>query len=164
MKPYSEAESKPQPLFVSPIKYRVLVASSDHNWLGKCVRQLEKVGCKVSAARTGIECLEEIRKDIPDILVVHDRLNWGGATGVLAAAADKGYFNRLRALYCGIPETSLDEVTEMPHLPAEIYLTRCEGIEQISEFVQFVSIGYFDGATCPHEISRVEHAFFYPPQ
>jgi DNA-binding NtrC family response regulator len=45
---------------------------------------LEKQGLFVVTAQNGIECIEQVRRFHPEILILETDLLWGGAEGVLA--------------------------------------------------------------------------------
>jgi DNA-binding response OmpR family regulator len=47
---------------------------------------LEKLGHRVATAGNGVECVELLRSERPDLLVLEAPLQWGGSDGVLEVA------------------------------------------------------------------------------
>ena len=68
---------------------RVLMADPDPMFLDSYSKRLEPMGFDVSTARNGLECLENLRQVLPDILVLEPSLSWGGGDGVLAVMREE---------------------------------------------------------------------------
>lgn len=68
---------------------RVLVASSSY-YRQTCYRQwLTELDHEVAVASGGVECLQQLRRSPPELLVLEAPLLWGGSDGVLAAILDE---------------------------------------------------------------------------
>ncbi len=67
---------------------RVLIADHDEALLASYTAYLAGEGFGVATARSGLECLEQLRHSLPDILVLDLELPWGGGAGVLARMPD----------------------------------------------------------------------------
>ena len=61
----------------------ILLATADDNLIGS-IRTLAFSEPTCVVARSGVECLAELRRLTPDMLVLDAYLPWGGAEGVLA--------------------------------------------------------------------------------
>lgn len=64
----------------------IVVASSSPYRQATYREALEKLGHRVATAGNGIECVELLRKEKPDLLVLEAPLQWGGSDGVLEVA------------------------------------------------------------------------------
>ena len=62
---------------------RILIADPDRFLAERYSRHLGERGASVSTATTGLECIEELREAVPDVLVLDPALPWGGGDGVL---------------------------------------------------------------------------------
>lgn len=62
---------------------RILVAASHERRRHWCCAGLARYGFRVAEASDGLECLEAMRRQPPDIVVLHEGLLWGGGEGVL---------------------------------------------------------------------------------
>lgn len=47
--------------------------------------ELAEFGFDVVAVSDGLECIERLREDHPDVLLLESSLQWGGADGILSA-------------------------------------------------------------------------------
>ncbi len=63
---------------------RVLITDADENLLDRYREQLGLHGCDVVVATNGVECLQRLREEVPDVLVLEPSIPWGGGDGVLA--------------------------------------------------------------------------------
>lgn len=61
---------------------RVLMADGDQTLLEVVERYLTHHGHEVRIAASGLECLALLRRDAPDVVVLHRGLPWGGSEGV----------------------------------------------------------------------------------
>lgn len=94
----------------------VLLASSDPALRQTYLSYFRSIGFQVEAVADGLECLDRLRHDQPDALVVDIDLPWGGGDGVISClSGDEGL--RPRAV------VALGSVT-----PAE--LSGCVGLPQ----------------------------------
>jgi DNA-binding response OmpR family regulator len=67
---------------------RVLLADSDEQSLARYRAYLAKEGFIVCAARTGLECMERLIEQTPDVLVLNPALMAGFGAGTLSTLAD----------------------------------------------------------------------------
>lgn len=63
---------------------RVLIADPDKSLQTMYRDSLFQEDFEISAALTGLECMDRLREDTPDVLVLEPQLPWGGGEGVLA--------------------------------------------------------------------------------
>jgi len=66
------------------MKLKVLVAEADEELAELVCSYLLAQECEVRVARSGVECLEKVRRFSPRVLVLAVELLWGGGCGVLA--------------------------------------------------------------------------------
>lgn len=66
---------------------RVLIADPDESLLGE-YREHSREGFEVTTAPNGLECVDRLREQVPDVLVLEPQLPWGGGDGVLAMMHD----------------------------------------------------------------------------
>lgn len=66
---------------------RVLIADPDESLLGE-YREHSREGFEVVTAPNGLECVDRLREQVPDALVLEPALPWGGGDGVLAMMHD----------------------------------------------------------------------------
>lgn len=62
---------------------RLLIAISDAETRDLYSRFFSSAGYDVSMAADGLQCLERIRAEHPDVLVLDQEIPWGGGDGVL---------------------------------------------------------------------------------
>ncbi len=65
------------------MKPRLLIADSDAELRDVFRRFFSGSGFDVATAGDGLECLEQVRQFLPDVLVVEREILWGGGEGVL---------------------------------------------------------------------------------
>jgi hypothetical protein len=65
------------------MKPRLLIADSDAELRDVFRRFFSGSGFDVATAGAGLECLEQFRQFLPDVLVVEREMPWGGGEGVL---------------------------------------------------------------------------------
>src|SRR5579863_4951568 len=87
-RPCCRGRSRRGPRVVEPI--RVLVAHPDAGLRSACRESLGGEGCEVASAGSGLECLSQLKVDLPDVLVLDVDLPWGGGDGVLAWLGEHG--------------------------------------------------------------------------
>lgn len=63
---------------------RVLMADGDEMFLDVAQRYLSHRGIEVKTATNGLESVALLRRDVPDVVVLHRQLLWGGSDGVRA--------------------------------------------------------------------------------
>jgi CheY-like chemotaxis protein len=68
----------------------VLVAESDAGLRDVYKKFLGGRDFDVQTAACGLECLEKLRQELPDVLVLDLALPWGGGDGVLAWLCEEG--------------------------------------------------------------------------
>ncbi len=66
---------------------RVLIADSDQSLLAK-YQEHSSDDVEVLTALSGLECVDQLRQQAPDVLVLEPQLPWGGGDGVLAMMHD----------------------------------------------------------------------------
>ena len=66
---------------------RVLIADPDEILLGE-YREHSRESWEVVTAPNGLVCVERLREQVPDVLVLEPQLPWGGGDGVLAMMHD----------------------------------------------------------------------------
>jgi len=69
-------------------QHRVLLADSDELSLARYRAYLAKEGFIVGTARTGLECMERLIEQAPDVLVLNPGLMAGFGAGTLSSLAD----------------------------------------------------------------------------
>jgi len=65
------------------MKPRLLIADSDAELRDMFRRYFSASGFDIAMADDGLECLEQFRQFLPDVLVVEREMPWGGGDGVL---------------------------------------------------------------------------------
>lgn len=65
-------------------RHRVLLADSDQPLLERYGSFLRQSGFEVALSTNGLECLAQLRRFKPEVLVLEPRLPWGQGEGVLA--------------------------------------------------------------------------------
>jgi CheY-like chemotaxis protein len=69
---------------------KVIIAHANDG-ASQIIRQfLSEGGCDVETVSDGLECLEQLRRLVPDVLVLDLELPWGGGDGVLARMREDG--------------------------------------------------------------------------
>lgn len=68
---------------------RLLIAVSDGETRDLYDRFFSSAGYDVSTAANGLQCLERIRADHPDLLVLDNEIPWGGGDGILEVIDDE---------------------------------------------------------------------------
>ncbi len=65
------------------MKPLLLIADADGDLLDLHQRFFIDHGCRVATATNGLGCLAQLRRHVPDVLILDRDLPWGGAAGVL---------------------------------------------------------------------------------
>jgi len=86
---------------------RVLMADGDEMFLDVAQRHLSHRGIEVKTATNGLESVALLRRDVPDVVVLHRQLLWGGSDGVRACMQQVPGWAEIPAIL-----TLDDEVTE----------------------------------------------------
>jgi len=73
------------------MKLNVLVAETDEDLAEAICSQLLAHEGEVHVARSGLECLEKVRRFSPQVLVLAEELLWGGGCGVLACLRELNF-------------------------------------------------------------------------
>lgn len=66
----------------------LIIADSDEGILKRCEHYALLQGAALRTAKGGVECLGELRRSRPDVLVLDLDLLWGGGDGVLSVMRD----------------------------------------------------------------------------
>ena len=74
---------------------RLLLADSDESILKRCEKGCSNNGITLRTAKGGVECLAELRRSPPDVLVLDVDLPWGGGDGVLEVMCDDDSLARI---------------------------------------------------------------------
>ena len=69
---------------------KMLIAHPDQRYRSALRRWFGKRGHKVVTVDNGINCVNALRHEAPDVLVLHQGLLWGGADGVLEIMRQDG--------------------------------------------------------------------------
>jgi DNA-binding response OmpR family regulator len=70
---------------------KVLIADADAELAGAVCSHLIARECDARIARSGLQCLEEVRRFSPQVLVLAVELLWGGGLGVLACLRERRF-------------------------------------------------------------------------
>ena len=89
---------------------RLMVADADEGMLERCERYSSLNGIALRTASGGVECLAELRRSPPDVLVLDMDLPWGGGDGVLSIMREDDSLAR-------IPVVLLDRNSEAAFRP-----------------------------------------------
>jgi DNA-binding response OmpR family regulator len=73
------------------MKLKVLIAEADEELAQAACSCLIAHECEARVARSGLQCLEEIRRFCPQVLVLAVELLWGGGCGVLACLRERRF-------------------------------------------------------------------------
>jgi hypothetical protein len=114
----------------------VLIAGSDDFWRSECANRLRRNGFRDCMAKNGLECLEILRKQPTEILVLSDRLLWGGIAGVVEAMDQEELHPTVCTLYCGFAGKTSDAVIHIPTLMLDVYLMPTDAVEEVVSFVR----------------------------
>jgi DNA-binding NtrC family response regulator len=77
------------------LKRSLLVANSDNAMSGLYNHYFSSVGYRVETVSDGRACLDRIREDLPDMLLLDQQLPWGGGEGVLACLREESDLTRI---------------------------------------------------------------------
>jgi CheY-like chemotaxis protein len=72
-----------------------MIADSDERVLERCKRYSSLRGIALRTAKGGVECLDELRRSPPDVLVLDLDLPWGGGDGVLTVMHEDASLARI---------------------------------------------------------------------
>ena len=64
-----------------------MIADPDESLMAE-YREYSREGFEIVTARNGLECVDRLREQAPDVLVLEPQLPWGGGDGVLAMMHD----------------------------------------------------------------------------
>lgn len=64
----------------------ILVASSSAYRQAMYREAIAKLGHQVQVASSGVDCIQRLRRDVPEMLILEAPLSWGGSDGVLEVA------------------------------------------------------------------------------
>lgn len=96
----------------SESRRQVVLASGDDGILTAGYASLTASGWDVVTARDGLECLADLRRYSPDLIVLDSSLLWGGAEGVLSLLANK-LLPGVPVVLIGNPPRLPDSITPM---------------------------------------------------
>lgn len=85
------------------MKLNVLIAEAEEELTEAICTQLLVQECDVRIARSGVECLELVRRFSPQVLVLAEELLWGGGCGVLACLRESTLGYRLSVILTATP-------------------------------------------------------------
>lgn len=88
---------------------RLLIADSDPTMTELYETYFSDKGYQVVTAGNGLQCLQAIREHMPDVLVLEEKLPWGGSDGVLECLQQDYPF--------ASPEVVLLTSVKDPHTP-----------------------------------------------
>lgn len=74
---------------------RVLIAGSDESVLKRCAENCFRQSIALRSATGGVDCLAELRRWRPDVLVLDAELPWGGGDGVLEIMSEDDALARI---------------------------------------------------------------------
>jgi len=66
------------------VSYRVLIADHDPALLESCRRFFPRHSWELAGASSGLECVVQLRRFLPHVLILEPSIPWGGGAGVLA--------------------------------------------------------------------------------
>lgn len=94
----------------------ILIALSDRRLLTSYYQSLSKIGLDVGIATDGLDCVAQMRRALPEILVLDPDLLWGGGDGVLSVLHDDERLARTQVLVLPARPQSvgLQRVTRFP--------------------------------------------------
>lgn len=72
---------------------RLLIADSDPTLKELYEQYFTDQGCQVVTVGNGLQCIDAIRKQMPDVLVIEHQIPWGGGDGVLQCLHQDYPFN-----------------------------------------------------------------------
>jgi CheY-like chemotaxis protein len=81
-----------------PMKPRFLIAHSDAGQRRRYRRLFSACGLRVFTARNGIDCLTQLGRVRPQVLLLDTQLLWGGSEGVLACLREDPALPRVRVV------------------------------------------------------------------
>jgi DNA-binding response OmpR family regulator len=77
---------------------RVLIADPNEHLLAAYRKCLSQHGFDVATATNGLECVEQLRQFMPDVLVFEPAMPWGGGDGVLAVMHEQPGTSKVRVM------------------------------------------------------------------
>ena len=95
----------------------LLIAAPDARLL-RAVAALFDSDCEVRTARTGLDCVRQLRAKPPDLLVLVPPLLWGSEAGVVAVLDDDSALHRVPVLVFADPAG--DDPTVAQYVPREV--------------------------------------------
>lgn len=96
---------------------RLMVADADQSMLERCERYSSLNGIALRTATGGIECLAELRRWFPDVLVLDMNLPWGGGDGVLTVMREDDLLARIPVV---LIDRNADCVVGPRHFPENV--------------------------------------------
>ncbi len=76
----------------------ILLAEADPTTAATHARELEQIGYTVLTVSDGLGCLERLRSQRPDLLVLDAEIPWGGGDGVLAVCQEEPHLRCIPAI------------------------------------------------------------------
>lgn len=86
----------------------VLVASSSAYRRWWYVEQLQLHDLEVSTAHDGLNCIQQMRAILPDVVLLEPSLLWGGSHGVLAVRSEDPEFQNIPVVLIAVDGVSPD--------------------------------------------------------
>lgn len=95
------------------MKQSLLIAEGDVELCDLYRQLLTERGYEVETASDGLDCLEKLRRVMPEVLVLDQELRWGGADGVLAWLREERATAGLPVVLTGAAGCLLDVVKDI---------------------------------------------------
>lgn len=86
----------------------VLVASDSAYRRNQYVEELGHNGIDATAVAGGVDCIERMRSEPPDAIVLETEFHWGGCEGVLAVRSEEPLLERIPVLLIAADGISSD--------------------------------------------------------
>lgn len=99
---------------------KVLVADADSDLCDLYRRFFAKNGWQVQLSDGGVDCLAQLRRSPPGLLILDWQLLWGGADGVLDVMREDGRLSSIPVVltFTNAPRETLSELTAAPVVQA----------------------------------------------
>jgi len=98
---------------------------------------LNSLGMQVHAADTGLECLERIRNDKPDLLILETYLLWGGVDGVLTLCNEEDLLKTMSIIVIDVGHDS-GQTYRLGVFPIANYWKRYPTVIEISRAINAI--------------------------
>jgi DNA-binding response OmpR family regulator len=99
---------------------KLMVAHSDYDLLDDLAAGLSQSGFEVHKSTSGVGCVEKLRQDTTDVLILDPDLLWGGSDGVLNVMATSPNLATIPVLLLISPNTCSTRSNKLRTLVSEI--------------------------------------------